>query len=628
MSSPTDVKDYGDWTVVHDEDGQTENKLSDRRKTLARTLSIPKTMCIMSDTKTEISTVTELFSPKLKLPQLGNESAERVFPVRSAVSFDSTPSSALPTPSLEKLETPISPLSDTLVGDVGSEQPSCQRKDTFRCTSSNVNIPKASDEIHRLHQKNREEDKTTSTSTEPSTARHNPKDGLEAMICEERSLDSDHDKESRELLKSLQNTLQNGSDILGPCKTTKGFQTTSQDRENIAVQPFGAILVLAESDGNFEIKVASSNSKNIIGYSPEDLFDIQSFCDLLHSPHRDKFIAHSKSALDYQYGIEDSGPEVFSLSVMSPSGDPQEVWCTLHSTEPYKGYVICEIQPENTAHPSQSQPKTQAVYESEKLDSTSGAYFKDLVSPVADESNRPKASELLNKIPRTLRRLANAQTLENFVQQAVSILQEHVQFDRTSFYHFDSDRNGIVLADATTLVDLVQHAGVHLPESAFPEDLRRQYTRKTVCFSYSAPENTAQLVCRAGAKEVPLDLSQCYLSVQPRVSGSHTVNTVKACLSIQINFFGKLWGLISCQSYTSKRGLHPLDLKLCWFIAEAVSNNIERLSYRLPFQLKEPSDLSCESTGVQAIKTPQGDLLSLFGADYAAASILGEAKSN
>ncbi|CAG8310999.1 unnamed protein product [Penicillium salamii] len=626
MSSPTDVKDYGDWTVIHDENGQTENKLSDRRRTLARTLSIPKTMCIMSDTKTEISTVTELLSPKLKLPQLGNESAERVFPVRSAVSFDSTPSSALPTPSLEKLETPISPFSDTLVGEVGSGQSVCQQKGALKRVNSNANISKASDETTRLHQKNRDEGKATSTATEPLTARHNLEDGLEAKICNERSLDSDHEKENRELLKSLRDTLQNGSDILGTCTTTTGVQYSSQARENIAVQPFGAILVLVESDGNFEVKEASSNSKDIIGYSPEELFGIQSFCDLLQSPHMDNFLTHSKAVLDGQYDIEDCGPEVFSFSVRSPGGDLQIVWCNMHSTEPYKGYVICEIQPENAAHPPQSQPKSQAVCESKQLDSTSGAYFKDLVSPVVDESNRSKASELLNKIPRTLRRLANAQTLERLVQQAVSVLQEHVQFDRTSIYHFDSDRNGIVLADATTIVDLTQHAGVHFPESAFSEDLRRHYTRKTVCFSYSAPENTAQLVCRTGAKEVPLDLSQCYLSVPPRVSDSHTENPVKACLSIHINVFGKLWGLISCQSYTSKRGLHPLDLKLCWFIAEAVSSNIERLSYSLQFQLKEPSDLSCESTGAQAIKTPQGDLLSLFGADYAAASILGEAK--
>lgn len=82
----------------------------------------------MSDNKTEISTVAELLFPKLKLPQLGTDSAERVFPVRSVVSFDSTPSSALQTPSLDKPETPISPFSDTWSAGFTNEQAGTQQK--------------------------------------------------------------------------------------------------------------------------------------------------------------------------------------------------------------------------------------------------------------------------------------------------------------------------------------------------------------------------------------------------------------------------------------------------------------------------------------------------------------------
>lgn len=112
MSSSPKNSTHGDWRVVYNEQDGKNERVADSRRTLANTLAIPKSMCILSDSKTEAPTVTELDPPKLKLPQLGSESIERVFPVRSVLSFDSTPSSALQTPSLEKLESPTSPFSE------------------------------------------------------------------------------------------------------------------------------------------------------------------------------------------------------------------------------------------------------------------------------------------------------------------------------------------------------------------------------------------------------------------------------------------------------------------------------------------------------------------------------------
>lgn len=111
MSDP----DHGHWKGINDgPEDKGEDKQSDDKKILARTLSEAKSMCILSDAKTEISTVTELPPSKLKLPQLANDTTERVFPIRSVLSFDSNPSSALQTPSLDKLETPFSPFTDVL----------------------------------------------------------------------------------------------------------------------------------------------------------------------------------------------------------------------------------------------------------------------------------------------------------------------------------------------------------------------------------------------------------------------------------------------------------------------------------------------------------------------------------
>ncbi|KGO72451.1 CheY-like superfamily [Penicillium italicum] len=593
MSSPYDIKDNGDWTVIYDDQNdydqnvKTEEKPSRRRQSLARTLSIPKTMCIMSDNKTEISTVAELLSPKLKLPQLGTDSAERVFPVRSVVSFDSTPSSALQTSSLDKLETPISPFSDTWSAGFANEQAGCQQK----------NAP--------------------GKSNNPEVLKGQP-----------------HTSRNPDNLAQLKNTVQNGGEILDFHKTTKGIYYSHEDEEDIFVQSFGALVVMTESDGSFEVQIASENSKEIVGHSPGELFELRTFCDILPPSQHGNFLSHAQFVLTDDYSVKESGPEVFFLSVFSSNGDAQGTWCTMHTSTVYKNYVICEFQHEargaNDSPNLENLESQTTTSDSRKLGMTSGAFLGELRPPGKDLDTRtskvPDSSELLNTIPRILQRLANAQTSEALVQHAITTLQSLVEFDRTTMYHFDSDRNGIVVADAVdTSSGLISYEGMHFPESTFPEELKKLYTRNAVCFSCSGSQGISKLVYRASTNKRPLDMSNTYLSAAPALSTPHTNNPVKACLSIQIKVFGKLWGLISCQSYESGQKLHPLMQKVCWFVAEAVSSNIERLSYTLPFQLREDISLN-ETRTAQTIKTPPGDLLSLFGADYAAASIMGESK--
>ncbi|CAI7605737.1 unnamed protein product [Penicillium viridicatum] len=653
MSSPSDIKDNGDWMVIYDdrnEDDQNDKKdekPSRRRQSLARTLSIPKTMCIMSDNKTEISTVAELLSPKLKLPQLGIGSAERVFPVRSVVSFDSTPSSALQTPSLDKLETPISPFSDTWSAGFTNEQAASQQNNPpGKSTNAVDGAPNRPDSLVRLHQNSGGGSEISPLLKGQSYASHN----------------LDH-------LEQLKNTVQNGGEILDFHKTTKGIYYSHEDEEDIFIQSFGALVVMTESDGNFEVKIASDNTKEIIGHSPDNLFELQTFCGILPSSQQSNFFAHAQFVLSDDYSVEDSGPEVLSLSVLSSDGYIQRTWCTMHTSTVYKNYVICEFQPEaqgTNYDPHLESPDSQMTTsdtrnldmtsgaflegvrrpgkgrdartnkvpdssDSRSLDITSGAFPEDVHPPGkyhgARNSKVPDSSELLNTVPRILQRLANSQTLEALVQHTITTLQGLVEFDRTTMYHFDSDRNGIVVADRVdTSSGLTSYEGMHFPESTFPDGLKKLYTRNTVCSSYSGSQGTSKLVYRASTNKRPLDMSNTYLSTAPAPSTPHIDNQVKACLSIQINVFGKLWGLISCQSYDSSQRLHPLIQKVCWFVAEAVSSNIERLSYTLPFQFRGPHISLNKASTPHAIKTPPGDLLSLFGADYAAASIMGDSK--
>ncbi|KAJ5773069.1 hypothetical protein N7457_007965 [Penicillium paradoxum] len=617
MSSPSEVKDYGDWTVIYDDQNsddhssKKEERLADRRQTLARTLSIPKSMCILSDNKTEVSTVAELLSPRLKLPQLGTESAERVFPVRSVVSFDSTPSSALQTPSLDKLETPISPFSDTWTATSTNEQTSCQqRSPPGNGMNAENDASKRPDHLTQLHQKSYGGSGFSSVPKEKSISSPNP-----------------------ELLAQLRTLVRNGGDILDFHKTTKGIQYSPEDEEDIHIHSVGALVVMTENNGNFEVQIASDNSKQILGYSPDELFQLESFRDILPSSGQSNFLGRAQFVSSDDYAVERSGPEVFPLYILSSNGDSQSMWCTMHTSSIYKNYIYCELQPEAQCNNDHSEVENHEIQtENRSLDLTSGVFVENCTAPEKNldsnsDSGMPDSSALLNTIPRVLQQLGNAQTLEALVQSTITTLQNLLRFDRTTIYHFDSDRNGIVVADAVDPTSgLASYEGMDFPESTFPEALKKLYTRNTVCSSFSGSQGTARLVYRASTNKRPLDMSNTYLSVATALPTPYTDNPVETCLSIQINVFGKLWGLVSCQSYDGSQYIHPLIQKVCWFMAEAVSSNIERLSYTLPFQFREPTVSMNKSNIPQAIKTPSSNLLSLFGADYAAASIMGEAK--
>lgn len=644
MSSPSNLSSNNDWSIIFDSQNDcTKNNESDGRRILARTVSIPKSMCILSDTKTEISTVSEVISPRLKLPQLGNETTERVFPVRSVVSFDSTPSSALQTPSLGKLESPISPFADAVwTGGTADEKPSNpppseSAKDTNDCPG----VSKRPDYLSRLYQ-NKETfgNDFISSSKDPQADSRLASDGQPpSSACEQKTLNSRSSNDILSLSTQLRETLREGGQVLATSGPPTGAQYSREDENPITIHPFGALLVFSQSGNDVVAQAASSNSKEIVGYSPDELFALESFCSALPSSQKSVFLTHSRFVLDDDYEVKRLGPEVFHLSITSIEGDTRNFWCTMHTSKAYNDFVICELEPENAAPKSCSIEENESQWSEATKESglrTScdqemlpGSKLDPLGSLASLRSRRwtVESSELLNSIPRVLQRIASAQTLELLVHHTLTMLQQLTQFHRVTMYHFDGDRNGVVVADVVDAsLGLDSYEGIRFPESTFPEDLRRQYLRNTVCFSYSKSADPAELVYRASTNKMELDMTHSYMSAFARPSTNIFSRPVHACLSIRINVFGKFWGLVSCQSYDKELGLHPLTQKMCWLIAEAVSSNIERLSYTLPFQIREQSTLPTETGSAQSIETPTGDLLGLFGADYAAASIFGETK--
>ncbi|KAJ5688784.1 hypothetical protein N7462_003176 [Penicillium macrosclerotiorum] len=624
MSPPLEVTDLGDWKVLYD---GRHHEPTQGRRALARTLSIPKSMYISSDPKPDISTVTEI-DPKLKLPRLSEDATERVFPVRSVVSFDSTPSSALQTPSLDKLESPIPSFTDAF------------RKSSLfsdKLTSGDMHKLSRPNYLARMHEQRHN---ITPLSTVPTLSHPfftNDKGVLVSSRATASSSSSSRGKDSPST--QIQKTIHEAGEILAPIRLTKGLQFSHEDDAELIIQQFGVLMVITQSeDGLFPVQVASSNSNDILGISADELFELKSFCDILSGSQKVAFLSHVSLVLEDEYDVEKYGPEIFCLHLSTLEGGIRPLWCTMHTSRAYKNFIICEMESEIISKPGLTNSEGSEKRHSQRNGSITQAlpeqtYAETRTLDTINSCNgsTPKAdtmdSELLNSLPRILRDIARSQALETLLQHVASTLQKLTQFDRITIYHFDGDQNGEVLTDIiNSNLDLDRYEGIHFQESTFPDDLKKCYLRNTVSFSYREGPYSAGLIYRASTSKLALDLSHCYLPVTPVSPEDSSSHPLQACISIGVYVFGKLWGIVSCQSYDEDRRLHPLLQKACWIMSDAVSSNVERLSYTLSFPLQNQSMISEGYNGKESTRSASGDLLSLFGADYAAASILQETK--
>lgn len=618
MSSSPKFCTHGAWRVVYRDQDEKDERMADGRKTLADTLSIPKSMCILSDSKTKIPTVTELDPPKLKLPQLGSDTVERVFPVSSVLSFDSTPSSALQAPSIDKLEITSSPLSEGFRTSASlDEKLKSQHSEQPDEADSWTHGPKRPNNLSPL--RDQKQEYTHGDTHETSRGKNS-----------ESQLESDINTRLKEMIHegaTVLKTKKIAQDIEYPRAEDNG-----DDSQSIRNRKFGVILVIFELEGNLTIQAASNNSRDIIGYSPDELFEVPSICDILPEPHNQAFYSHAEAVLDDHYDVEISGPEVFSLLIRAPKNNGKRVWCSMHNSKVYKDYIICELEAEKPDWPNLENNflEWQNRFHSYEPGLAEETWH---VSPSRHEKQDGTTSDtnardldVVNKLTPAVHRISSSQTMDAFIENVVSGLMQLLQVHRVTMYRFDGNRNGIVIADSMdSSLGVETLEGVSFDEGTFTEDAKIQHLRNTVCFSYHSRGDEAELTCRSSTNEIRLDLSHCYLTTNPQYFSQNNSPSISAYMSIGIYAFGKLWGLACCQSYDETFRLHPLLQRASWLMSQTISSNIERICYTLPFQLRDKSikSTNSDSTGDNELS---GDLLVHFGADYAAASILGETK--
>ncbi|GJC81262.1 cyanobacterial phytochrome B [Colletotrichum liriopes] len=411
-----------------------------------------------------------------------------------------------------------------------------------------------------------------------------------------------------------------------------------------SIQGFGALVaVREEDDGRFSVRYASENTGKLMGYSPQHLFRLNSFLDILSEEQQDNLLDHIDFIRDEDADPAVNGPEVFSISVRPPKKKSVKLWCAIHINPAHPDLIICEFEVDDDHHfplrpPDEPTPMTpedtlQSNPTSEELAESTEILSKPLRVLRSARKRRGDAGamQVFDIMSQVQEQLAGALNLQAFLKILVGIVKELTGFHRVMIYQFDSSFNGKVvteLVDTTHTKDL--YKGLHFPASDIPRQARELYKLNKVRLLYDRDLDTARLVCKTKEDlDVPLDLSHSYLRSMSPIHLKYLKNmAVRSSMSVSINAFNELWGLIACHSYGRKgmRVSFPIR-KMCRLVGDTASRNIERLSYATRLQARKLiNTASTEKNPSGYIIASSDDLLRLFDADFGMLSIKGETK--
>lgn len=411
-----------------------------------------------------------------------------------------------------------------------------------------------------------------------------------------------------------------------------------------AVQSFGVMIAMREESPNqLVIRVVSENSEQLMGYTPKQLFELESFCDILKEDQADTLLDHVDFVRDDAYDPGVDGPEVFMLSIPMPSGEARRFWCAAHVSQAQKDLIICEFEPEDDEiHPLNVEGQTTPAQPAETLGffPTAEQFAASTINisqplRVLRNARRRKgeaaAMEVFSILTQIQEQLGRANDLDTLLNTTAGLVKELTGFHRVLIYQFDSSWNGLVVAelvDPKSTIDL--YKGLHFPASDIPAQARELYKVNKVRLLYDRDQVTSRLVCRTLEDlETPLDMTHAYLRAMSPIHIKYLAHMkVRSSMSISVNAFNDLWGLISCHSYgsTGMRVSFPIR-KMCRLLGDTVSRNVERLSYTSRLQARKLiNTVPTEANPSGYIIASSDDLLQLFDADYGALSIRDETK--
>ncbi|CZR69011.1 related to phytochrome [Phialocephala subalpina] len=396
-----------------------------------------------------------------------------------------------------------------------------------------------------------------------------------------------------------------------------------------AVQNFGALLGMRYTDeGHLEVRIASENTRKIVGYDPEDLFALPFFLDVLKNDVRDEMVARIKHALDNADSLkEETRLDVFQITLAFLYEPETRLWCALHIAPRPANMIVCEFEEYldafylkdlRAAKSLPDLPVRSMGFESLPVELKKSTTTASKPLPVLEMARQRRIKEfssldLFNALAQAQKQIISCKSVQELLEVTVGIVSELTGFHRVMFYRFDSQKNGCV--DAEMLNPQASkdvYRGLHYPASDIPKQARELYKINRIRILHDRAAETARLVCRDDSDyEHPLDLTHA------------------STMSISVVIGGDLWGLIACHGYGDDGIRVSLPIReLCRNISECAAVNIKQISMQQRLEARRPPLVNPNSknpTGMLA--TSSAGLLRLVNADFALLSIDEEARA-
>ncbi|PYH41046.1 uncharacterized protein BP01DRAFT_360795 [Aspergillus saccharolyticus JOP 1030-1] len=431
-------------------------------------------------------------------------------------------------------------------------------------------------------------------------------------------------------------------DSLATTSTSKHSQACEDEpiHRPGAVQCFGALVVLEQVDeGTLMVQLASENSEAIIGHSPQNLFTLNSFSDLLRNDQDGILRDHVQLTEEEQWSPAVDGPEIFKLAINDRHGHPQRFWSAVHRNPAHWHLIICEFESEidrlnpiNTAGQTLPAKPTDILGFEPTPDQIASSTMK-ISQPLRLLRNRRRkpgemaSMEVLNIISKVQDQLGRTQDPDTLLNVSIGLIKELTGYHRVMIYQFDSENNGNVvaeLADPRFTKDIFK--GLSFPASDIPKQARDLYKKSKVRLLYNRDHISSPLVSRDFEHaKAPLDMTYAFLRAMSPYHIKYLAQMcVRSSMSISINDHDDLWGLIICHSYGDHGMRVPFPvIRLTRLIGDSVYQNIKRLSCMSHLEASSPANQATASEIMKQDGPTSEALLKLFDADFAALSIRG-----
>jgi hypothetical protein len=232
-----------------------------------------------------------------------------------------------------------------------------------------------------------------------------------------------------------------------------------------AIQSFGVLVALRyDGEKNLKVRITSENSVELLEYTPEGLFSLQSFLDIFNDVSKRDIAGRIDDALtkaSHPKHPRDAHLDVASVEIHTPVGLQKQLWCAIHISNGTEDLIICEFEEYSTRfylgdrYLEEALPDYPAhtldleIDPEEWLKSTTRESEPLRVLNIARRRNDSDASsmDIFGAMTDAQSQLGNASCVQQVMDIVVGIISELTGFHRVMCYRFDAQKNGCIEAE-------------------------------------------------------------------------------------------------------------------------------------------------------------------------------------